>query len=82
MADPGPALTYFCDGERHLVCQPYSLPNLHVMAGRLGLKRHWYHGGRSPHYDIPKRRREEIMGKCVVLTTREILALIKDARGG
>jgi len=74
--DDGRALTYFCDDKRHLVCQPYSLENLHVMAQRLGLKRHWFH---RDHYDIPVKRRAEIENLCIHLTARDIVRI---CRGG
>ena len=47
------------------------------MAEDLGLKRHWYHAGKHPHYDIPVKRQEEIMAKCEVVDTRELLGIIK-----
>lgn len=66
-------LTYFTDGARHLVCRPYSIPNLHVMADELGIKRCWFH---RDHYDIPKRRIAEIEAKCTIVSSREILEII------
>ena len=68
-------MTYYCDHGRHLVCRPYSVENLHEMARQLGIKRCWYHAGRHPHYDIPKRRVAEIMARCQVVTSREILEI-------
>ena len=64
----------YCDRNRHLVCYPYSIENLHAVAQRLGLKRCWFHGGKGhiAHYDIPKRRESEIMSKCFIVTSREI----------
>ena len=67
-------MKYYCDNSRHLVCVPYSIENLHIMAEDLGIKRHWFH---KNHYDIPKTRIEEIKNKCEVVTTREILKIIK-----
>lgn len=69
--------TYLCDESRHLICIPYSLENLHAMAEDLGLGRHWFHKGKYPHYDIPKRRKLEIMSKCRVVGSRELVLLIK-----
>jgi hypothetical protein len=66
-------LNYFCDDQRHLVCMPYSLANLHRMAEALDLKRCWFH---KDHYDIPKTRVDEIMAKCTVLPTRKIAAIV------
>jgi hypothetical protein len=68
-------MIYYCDDKRHLVCEPYSLEDLHKMAISLGIKRHWFHRN---HYDIPKRRIKEIRGKCTVVSTRQILKIIKN----
>lgn len=46
------------------------------MAADLGLKRHWYHGGKHPHYDIPVKRFNEIATRCTVISQREILGII------
>lgn len=83
-------LIYYCDRARHLVCVPYSIENLHRMAEDLNIKRRWYHAGfrrnwhnivghnlmKKPHYDIPKRRRNEIMAKCIIVDSRIIVAII------
>lgn len=70
-------LQYFCDNERHLVCMPYSIENLHKMAEDLGIKRCWFHKkNRKSHYDIPKGRIEEIKNKCTTVTKREIVMII------
>jgi hypothetical protein len=66
---------YFCDGKRHLICHPYSIENLHRMAADLKIKRCWFH---KDHYDIPKKRVAEITEKCIVLSTREILKIIRN----
>lgn len=70
MSEP---LNYFCDAQRHLVCMPYSLDNLHRMAEALNLKRCWFH---KDHYDIPKTRVDEITARCTVLTTRQIAGIV------
>ena len=70
-------MKYFCDEARHLVCVPYNIENLHIMAQDLGIKRCWFHSNASyAHYDIPKRRVGEIMSRCTVVSTREIVQLI------
>ncbi len=66
-------MQYVCDNARHLVCLPYSVENLHKMAEELGIKRCWFH---KDHYDIPKRRIEEITSKCVVVSSREIVRIV------
>lgn len=72
------ALTYVCDDARHLVCLPYSVENLHRMAAALGIKRCWFHASsRHPHYDVPKRRIDEIRARCVVVSSQAILAICR-----
>jgi hypothetical protein len=68
-------MRYLCDTKRHLVCIPYSIENLHLMAQDLLIKRHWFHNN---HYDIPKIRMAEIQAKCEVISSKEIVKIIKD----
>lgn len=70
-------LRYVTDGARHLVCEPYTLENLHRMASELGLKRCWFHGD---HYDIPARRIAEIEARCEKVSSRDIVRLIGTRR--
>ena len=71
-------MKYFCDEARHLVCVPYTVENLHAMATDLGIKRCWFHAGASyPHYDVPKRRVDEIKAKCTLVSSREMLTIVK-----
>lgn len=69
-------MTYYCDNKRHLVCLPYSVENLHKMAEDLGIKKCWYHSGDKPHYDIPKKRIQEITAKCTVVSQTDIVKII------
>lgn len=69
-------MRYLTDGKRHLICEPYSIENLHKMAEALGIKRCWFH---KDHYDIPKRRIAEIEARCEVVSSKEI---VKITRGG
>lgn len=71
-----PVLEFICDTARHLVCRPYNVKNLHKMAEALGIKRHWFHRGFNPHYDIPKKMISEVTAKCTVVSTREIIEII------
>jgi hypothetical protein len=75
-------LRFFSDGQRHLVCVPYSVENLHRMAEQLGIKRCWFHAGRLAHYDIPKLRQAEIAGRTEVVSPREVLRIIKGESHG
>jgi hypothetical protein len=67
-------MKYYTDGKRHLVCMPYSKKNLHTMAKELGIKRWWFH---KNHYDIPKKRKAEIEAKCELVSSRDIVRIIK-----
>lgn len=67
-------MKYFCDLHRHLVCVPYSIENLHKMADDLEIGRHWFH---KDHYDIPKKRIEEITNKCKIINSKNIVKIIK-----
>lgn len=67
-------IRYYCDTKRHLVCKPYSTSNLHLMAKKLGISKCWFH---KHHYDIPKKRINEIMAQCKVVDSREIVDIIK-----
>lgn len=69
-------MRYFSDNQRHLVCYPYSIQGLHEMAVALGIKRGWFHSGKLPHYDIPKKRIAEIHEKTEVVSPREIIDII------
>lgn len=69
------SLTYYTDGKRHLICLPYSVDNLHKMAEDLNIKRCWFH---KNHYDIPKRRIAEIEAKCEIVSSKEIVRMIRE----
>lgn len=69
-------MRYFYDEQRHLVCVPYSVENLHKMAQDLGIKRCWYHAGTKPHYDVPKRMMTTIGERASLVTPREILKIV------
>jgi hypothetical protein len=70
-------MQFFCDDQRHLICVPYTVENLHKMAAELKIGKHWFHRGSYPHYDIPKRRMKEIQAKCHVISVRRILEIVK-----
>lgn len=63
-----------CDDAGHLICLPYSIENLHLIAAELNIKRCWFH---KDHYDIPKRRIAEIKAKCYVTTPKNIVLIKK-----
>ncbi len=69
-------MKYYCDNMRHLICEPYSIENLHIMAKDLEINRCWFHNSKYPHYDIPKRRILEIQQKCVVISSKKLLSII------
>lgn len=66
-------MQFYCDHKRHLVCVPYSIENLHHMAHTLNLNRCWFHRN---HYDIPKKRIQEIMDKCIIVSPKTIVKII------
>lgn len=66
-------LQFFTDGRRHLVCLPYSVENLHLMAECLGIRRCWFHGD---HYDIPKKKLTEIESHCIMVSSKDIVRII------
>jgi len=68
-------MKYYCDNKRHLVCDPYSIENLHKMGEELDIKKCWFH---KNHYDIPLTRIEEITEKCVLVSPKEIVQIIKN----
>lgn len=67
-------MLYLTDKKRHLICYPYSIENLHLMADDLNIKRCWFH---KNHYDIPKKRINEITAKCIIISCKNILKIIK-----
>jgi hypothetical protein len=67
-------MQYICDNKRHLICIPYSIENLHIMANDLQIKRSWFH---KNHYDIPKKRIIEIQNKCKIVSSKDIVNIIK-----
>lgn len=74
-------LKYFCDSNRHLVCLPFSVENLHKMARDLNIKRCWFHASAThKHYDIPKNRIAEIINRCEIVSPKRILEIIKFGR--
>lgn len=71
-------MIYICDNQRHLICIPYSIENLHIMAKDLNINRAWFHNKKGyEHYDIPKMRIEEIQNKCNIISSKELLTIIK-----
>jgi hypothetical protein len=73
-------MKYFCDNKRHLVCIPYSIENLHLMADTLGIARNWFHSKKKHnlnHYDIPKRRIQEITAQCTLVSEYDIVKIIR-----
>lgn len=67
-------MKYYTDQKRHLVCIPYSIENLHQMGKELSISKCWFH---KNHYDIPKKRIDEITKKCSIVSSRDIVKIIK-----
>ena len=47
------------------------------MAQILGIKKGWFHGGKLPHYDVPKSVQKEIEAMCEQVSSKEIVRIIK-----
>jgi len=71
-------IKYYCDTSRHLICVPYSIENLHTMSRDLNINKCFFHKGNFPHYDIPKRRIDEISSKCTIIDSKQLLTIIKN----
>jgi signal recognition particle subunit SEC65 len=71
-------MIFLTDGARHLICDPYSIENLHEMAKQLGIKPCWFHRSKYPHYDVPKRRIAEIEAKCTLISSKDLLKIIQN----
>lgn len=70
-------MEFICDDKRHLICLPYSVENLHLMAAELQIHRCWFHSKKGKaHYDIPKLRIAEIQAKCRKVSSKELLLII------
>jgi len=53
-----------------------SLDELHEWCAKQEIGRHFYHPSRRPHYDIPKRRRDEEF-PAEYATTRKLLNIMR-----
>mgnify|MGYP000618495891 CR=1 FL=1 len=70
-------MVFVTDKKRHLVCLPYSVDNLHAMADTLNVDRCWYHAKPYPHYDIPKKRIDEIEAKCIIVSAKDVVRICR-----
>lgn len=76
-------LLFYTDGKRHLVCFPFSKENLFLMADELGIKHCWFHNSKTlMHFDIPKRRISEIEQKCQMISSAELISIIRGNNPG
>jgi tetraacyldisaccharide-1-P 4'-kinase len=44
------------------------------MAEELNIKRCWFH---KDHYDVPKKRLTEINERCIIVSSKDIVRIIK-----
>lgn len=72
-------MKYLTDGKRHLICEPYSEDNLHKMAEDLNIPFWWFHSRKLPHYDIPKLQIERVTKRCVIVSPKEIVRVIRSS---
>jgi hypothetical protein len=47
------------------------------MADELGIKKCWFH---KTHYDIPIKRIDEIKNKCIFVSSKEIVNIMKNEK--
>ena len=78
------SMNIYCDVNRHLICTPYTIDNLHSMAKILNIKRCWFHNSNYPHYGIPLKRVDEIISHELVklIDTKTLLNIIKNESTG
>lgn len=68
-------LIYFGDTQRHMVCWPYGIGNLHMMAEDLHLGNHWFH---KNHYDMPKMMVPKLIDRMdQVVSSKDIVRIIR-----
>lgn len=72
-------ITFICDRKRHLICKPYSEANMLFMATELGINPLWHH---KDHYDIPINKIEEVLKRCIIVSPKEIVRIIKESSNG
>lgn len=58
-----------------------SLDELHAMADRIGLKKKWFQGRKTPHYDVcQSKRRIAVRLGAVEINRRQAVTLIRASR--
>lgn len=58
-----------------------SLDELHAMADRVGLRREWFQGEGTPHYDLCQARRKlAVQAGAIELDRRGVVAVIRRLR--
>ena len=78
-------MTVYVDSEKavyynmrmsHMIAD--TVKELHEMADKIGLKRHWFQDHRVPHYDICQNKRAKAIaeGAVVVTTRKEFVTLM------
>jgi hypothetical protein len=63
------------DRYRHIVVEPFTVPNLHELAALLGINRCWFHGSPYPHYDSPIRRATDLQSILAYVHPRVVLGI-------
>lgn len=59
-----------------------TVAELHVFAARIGMKREWFQGKKTPHYDLTESRRAAAVALGArELSRREVVAFIRAQRG-
>lgn len=74
-------LTYITD-KIHLICLPYTVENLHEMAKRLKIRKHFFHNTvNKPHYDLPVTRRKHLLEEEIhkIASSKELVNIINNS---
>lgn len=72
-------LELYSDGQR-IVCTPFSRKNLCRMAKNLRIGRYLLHTGEPyDHYGIPKLRAAEILAKCKIVSSDEMINIVANS---
>lgn len=59
-----------------------SIDELHIFAGKIGLRRSWFQNGRLPHYDLTVKRRIIALKRgAIPIDRRDFVARMRAAQG-
>lgn len=62
-------ILFLTDGNKNVICVPYSEDNLHKMAKKLGISNRFF---RKTHYVIPDAIRDNVEEYCEKVTSKTL----------